>query len=48
MKGIKALSLLVVAALLLAGCATAQKTSMEGRKVKCPACGCEFNLPSEA
>jgi hypothetical protein len=48
MKGIKALLWLVVAAILLAGCATTGGRMDEGRTVRCPACGCEFNVPSEA
>ncbi len=48
MKRIKALLWIVAAAVLLAGCATTGGTSMEGKAVKCPACGFEFNVPSDA
>jgi hypothetical protein len=48
MKRINALLGIVVAAILLAGCATTGARSMEGEAVKCPACGFEFNQPSEA
>ncbi len=48
MKRIKALLWMVVAAVLLAGCATTSGTMDEGKTVKCPACGFEFNVPSDA
>ncbi len=48
MKSIKALVGIVVVTILLAGCATTGGRSMEGETVKCPACGFEFNQPSEA
>ncbi|MEZ4601136.1 MAG: hypothetical protein R2940_15205 [Syntrophotaleaceae bacterium] len=48
MKRIKALVGMILAALLLAGCATTGTRSSDGATVKCPACGYEFNTPSEA
>jgi hypothetical protein len=44
------LSLLVLAVLtfILSGCAMNSGKSYEGEKVKCPACGYEFNVPSQA
>jgi predicted small secreted protein len=35
-------------ALVLGGCATKTGNGMEGQKTKCPACGFEFNVPSDA
>lgn len=32
----------------LSGCAMHQAGMKEGAKVKCPACGYEFNVPSDA
>jgi predicted small secreted protein len=46
MKRIKMLLGMIVVAAVLAGCATTG--GMEGQKVKCPACGYEFNVPSSA
>ncbi len=40
------LTLLLVAA--LSGCAMSRTGMKEGAKVKCPACGYEFNMPSDA
>jgi hypothetical protein len=48
MKRIKMLLGMIVAAALLAGCAATGGTGMEGQAVKCPACGYEFNVPSDA
>jgi hypothetical protein len=44
------LSLLVLAVLtfILSGCAMNSGKSYEGEKVRCPACGYEFNVPSQA
>jgi len=44
------LSLLVLAMLtfILSGCAMNSGKSYEGEKVRCPACGYEFNVPSQA
>lgn len=39
---------MVVLALALAGCATMGGNGHGGEKVKCPACGYEFNMPSDA
>jgi len=48
MKSINVLLGMLLAALLLAGCATTGMKSSEDAAVKCPACGFEFNQPSEA
>lgn len=34
--------------LALAGCATTAGNGHKGTDVKCPACGYEFNVPSDA
>jgi PBP1b-binding outer membrane lipoprotein LpoB len=48
MKQIKILSGMFLVVLLLAGCASMGGTVHEDGKVKCPACGYEFNMPSDA
>jgi len=48
MKTIIKLVGMLILAFVLAGCATTGGTMYEGEKVKCPACGYEFNAPSEA
>jgi uncharacterized lipoprotein YajG len=48
MKNIKILLGIFLMAFVLAGCASTGGTMHEGEPVKCPACGYEFNLPSEA
>ena len=48
MKGIKVMLWMLVAAFMLAGCATSGGPMHEDGKVKCPACGYEFNVPSDA
>jgi hypothetical protein len=48
MKRINALLGILLAAILLAGCATTGARSVKGETVACPACGYEFNPPSEA
>ncbi len=39
---------MVLLAFALAGCATMGSNGHEGAEVKCPACGYEFNVPSDA
>lgn len=46
MKRVKVLFGLLVAALILAGCATTG-TNMHDGMVKCPMCGHEFNMPND-
>lgn len=48
MKRINALVGVLLASILLAGCASTGLTSSEGANVKCPVCGYEFNEPSDA
>lgn len=48
MKRIKVLFGILFLVFLLAGCATTGGTGHEGESVKCPACGFEFNVPSDA
>lgn len=48
MKRTKLLVWVLLTAFLLAGCATTGSTTHESEKVKCPACGYEFNVPSDA
>jgi len=48
MKYIKTLLGILLMAFVLAGCATTGGTMHEGEAVKCPACGYEFNVPSDA
>jgi hypothetical protein len=39
---------MVVLVLVLAGCATTAGNSHKDADVKCPACGYEYNVPSDA
>jgi hypothetical protein len=48
MKRINALLGILLAAILLAGCATTGARSVKGGTATCPACDFEFNPPSEA
>lgn len=48
MKRMKLLVGTLFLAFLLAGCATTGGTGHDGESVKCPACGYEFNVPSDA
>lgn len=48
MKRMKVLFGMLLVAFMLAGCATTGGTGHAGEKVKCPACGYEFNVPSDA
>jgi hypothetical protein len=48
MKRIKLLLGMLFVTLMLAGCATTGGTTHDGEAVKCPACGYEFNVPSDA
>jgi predicted small secreted protein len=48
MKKIKILLGLLLVAFVLAGCASTGGTMHDGESVKCPACGYEFNVPSDA
>ncbi len=47
MRNIKLLFGILLMAFLLAGCATTGGTGHDGKEVKCPACGYEFNVPIE-
>lgn len=47
MKRFKILLGMLVAALLLAGCAATGSKMQEGASVKCPYCGHEFSMASE-
>lgn len=48
MKQIKLFLGILFLSLMLAGCATTGGTMHDGETVKCPACGYEFNTPSDA
>ena len=48
MKRIKLLLGMLLVTFMLAGCATTGGTPHSGDAVKCPACGYEFNVPSDA
>jgi predicted small secreted protein len=48
MKQIKLVLGMVLVTFMLTGCATTGGTTHSGEKVKCPACGYEFNTPSDA
>ena len=48
MKHNKVLLGMLVAAILLAGCASTGSQMHEGASVKCPMCGHEFNAPSDS
>jgi hypothetical protein len=48
MKRIKIFLWMFVTALLLTGCASTSGPTQEGGAVQCPACGYEFNAPSDA
>jgi predicted small secreted protein len=48
MKRIKLLLGMMLVAFMLAGCATTGGHMHGGETVKCPACGYEFNVPSDA
>lgn len=48
MKRIKLLLGMLLVSFMLAGCATTGGTPHGDETVKCPACGYEFNVPSDA
>ena len=47
MKRFKVLLGMLVAAIVLAGCATTGSNMDGDATVKCPACGYEFNVPND-
>lgn len=47
MKHVKVLFGMLVAALILAGCATTGTNMHDDGMVKCPMCGHEFNVPND-
>lgn len=48
MKRLVMMLAMVVLVFTLAGCATTGSKGHEDTAVKCPACGYEFNVPSDA
>ncbi len=48
MKRLALMFSILALALVLGGCATKTGNDLDAQKTKCPACGFEFNVPSDA